>query len=114
MATSRVKPKQGPQGGGDQRVPHERYFELCALATSGTLSDGEWSELRAHLSRCQHCQELLQKYREVARTGMPLLISEDALGDREGQDSWTPELARQELLARIAKGDETGWTQEEN
>jgi predicted nucleic acid-binding Zn-ribbon protein len=91
---------------------HDLFRELCALATTGTLTDKEWSELKAHLSQCKECSALLPKYREIARSGMPLLISEESVGDHDGQESWTPELAKTELFTRIARGEQVGWTRD--
>jgi hypothetical protein len=95
-----------------QQTSHEPFRELCALATTGTLTDREWSELKSHLSQCKECSELLPKYREIARSGMPLLISEESVGDHDGQESWTPELAKNELFSRIARGEQVGWTRD--
>jgi hypothetical protein len=112
MTGSRAETNEGLKGGGLQKMSHDPFRELCALATTGTLTDREWSELKAHLSQCKECSELLQKYREIARSGMPLLVSEESLGDHNGQESWTPELAKNELFARIARGDQVGWSRD--
>lgn len=103
---------------GDQdnrKVPrssHEYYEELCALATTGTLTDREWGRLKAHLAHCGECGIALRKYRELARTGMPLFMSEDSIGDHNGREPWTPELAKRDLSARLAKGDQVAWSHE--
>jgi hypothetical protein len=110
MANSRAETNQGLKGGELKKGFHDPFRELCALATSGTLTGREWNELKSHLSQCKECSELLQKYREIARCGMPLLISEESVGDHNGQESWTPELARNELFARIARGEQVGWS----
>lgn len=90
----------------------EHPRELCALATTGTLTEQEWGELKSHLSNCAECVTLLQEYREVARTGMPLLISESAIEDHAGPEAWTLERAHQDLMARLARGEQSGWSQE--
>lgn len=95
-------------------MSHERYFELCALAPTGTLSDREWTDLRAHLSQCSKCSQLLPQYRELARTGMPLLISDRTLDDHKMEQAWTPQLARNDFFRRLARGDESGWTEEQD
>jgi hypothetical protein len=112
MTDFRVEMSQELRGGEVTQTPHDPFREWCALATTGTLTDREWSELKSHLSQCQECSELLQKYREIARSGMPLLISEESVGDHDGQESWTPELAKNELFARIARGEQVGWTRD--
>jgi len=112
MTGSRAETNQGLKGEVSQTISHDPFRELCALATTGTLTDKEWSELKSHLSQCKECSESLQKYREIARSGMPLLISEESVGDHNGQESWTPELARNELFARIARGEQVGWSRD--
>jgi len=88
---------------------HQLYSELCALATTGTLSDREWQELKSHLVDCADCGKLVQEYREIARTGMAMLMPDNAAIDKpaneqiDAEKSWTPELAKTELLARIAR-----------
>jgi predicted nuclease with TOPRIM domain len=89
-------------------VDHERYFELCALATSGSLQDKEWSQLKAHLPECVECRKLVQEYREMGRTGMALLMPEvEPETLPADQESWSVENAREELFARIARGEST-------
>jgi hypothetical protein len=112
MTGSGAETNQRLRGEELQRISHDPFRELCALATTGTLTDKEWSELKLHLSQCKECSESLQKYREIARSGMPLLISEESVGDHNGQESWTPELAKNELFARIARGEQMGWSRD--
>jgi hypothetical protein len=112
MVRSHAENNKGLEGEELQKMFHDPFRELCALATTGTLTDKEWSELKSHLSQCKECSELLQKYREIARSGMPLLISEESVGDHNEPDTWTPELAKSELLARIARGEEVGWSRD--
>ncbi len=110
MSDSRNKTEHGPQEAKAQDMVQEHYFELCALATTGTLTDSEWSQLKSHMLECRDCADVLQKYREIARTGMSLLLSEESVKDHDGQESWTPELAKKDLLARIARGEQVGWS----
>ena len=112
MTGSRGEPDQALKGKELQRISHDPFREMCALATTGTLTEKEWSELKSHLSQCKECSGSLQKYREIARSGMPLLISEESVGDHNGQESWTPELAKNELFARIARGEQVGWSRD--
>lgn len=85
---------------------HEHYYELCALATSGTLTDQEWSELQSHLAMCADCRKQVQEYREIARTGMALLMPDDNAAEQsDPEQAWSPELAKQALFARIARGE---------
>jgi hypothetical protein len=112
MTGSRMNSHQGLNEEGLPENRHDFFRELCAVATTGTLEDREWGELKAHLRDCKECSASLQKYREIARSAMPLLTSEESVGDHKGPDSWTPELARNELFARIARGEQVGWSRD--
>jgi hypothetical protein len=54
--------------------PHERFLELCAIATSGELSQEEQRELHAHLAACSDCRQAMQEFDAAAGVGMPLLM----------------------------------------
>jgi len=88
---------------------HQRYFELCALATTGTLTDQEWKELKPHLTDCAQCGKRVQEYREIARTGMATLMPDNTATDghsrTEMERSWSPEISKAELFARIARDE---------
>jgi hypothetical protein len=90
---------QGISGGSDD---HEYFGELCAVATTGSLTDGESEELKIHLGSCDRCRKLMQEYREVARRGMPMLMPELA-DDQAAEKSWSSSAAKQALFARIAE-----------
>lgn len=88
----------------DSSTDHEYFIELCAIATSGTLTGSEWEELRAHLARCEQCRTLSQQYREVARTGMALLMPDTTADEHTTpQESWSSNSAKHDLFARIAQ-----------
>jgi len=76
---------------------HQRYSELGALALSGTLSPGEWAELRSHLQVCDSCREICRQY-ELIRNSVPLLAAEyTPLEDL----AWDDAAARRRLFDRI-------------
>jgi hypothetical protein len=52
---------------------HERYEELCALATAGALTTEESEALFAHLDQCAECSKVFAQYQSLASEGMPLL-----------------------------------------
>jgi hypothetical protein len=56
--------------------PHEEFLELCAVSTSGDLSDEERKKLQDHLSGCPECRQVLNEFEAVADVGVPLLSSE--------------------------------------
>jgi hypothetical protein len=59
---------------------HERYEELCAMATAGALSPEESEILFAHLNECQECNAVFAEYQTIATEGMSLLA--DQVGQR--------------------------------
>jgi hypothetical protein len=55
--------------------PHEEFLELCAVSTTGELSQDEQKELHEHLAICSECRKALQEFEAVADVGAPLLSS---------------------------------------
>jgi hypothetical protein len=94
---------------------HQRFLELCALATSGPLEENEASQLQAHLEECPECREAMAEFRFVAVEGASLLVPVDAgtdeiVGKRSPpysslmtNDSWSHEAMKRNLFARIGK-----------
>ena len=48
----------------------QQFAELCALATSGSLTPEEWQTLEEHLAVCPQCEALLADYKALASTGL--------------------------------------------
>ena len=48
----------------------QQFAELCALATSGSLTPEEWLALEQHVSVCPQCESLLADYKALASTGL--------------------------------------------
>ncbi len=94
---------------------HVQFVELCALATAGPLPEEQASQLQAHLEDCPECREALAEFRFVAVEGASLIVPVEArTEDRQFRlpasqmtgDYWSPEAAKQNLLARIAAEEE--------
>ena len=58
------------------QLKHDKYEELCALATAGVLGPAESELLTVHLEGCPECREALEQYQQLATDGMPVLASE--------------------------------------
>ena len=56
--------------------PHDEFLELCAVSTSGNLSEEEWKKLQNHLAACPECRQALKEFETVVDIGVPLLSSE--------------------------------------
>lgn len=57
-------------------LEHERYEELCALATAGVLTLAELELVTAHVEYCAACRGAFAQYRNIAIEGMPFLAGE--------------------------------------
>jgi hypothetical protein len=67
---------------------HDEFLELCALSTSGDLTEEENRSLQAHLTDCPACREALEEFEAAADVGMPLLSSK--LGGEVAEESEIP------------------------
>ena len=47
--------------------PHEEFLELCAVSTSGDLTEEEQNKLKAHLAGCAECRQALKGIRSCRR-----------------------------------------------
>lgn len=55
--------------------PHDEFLELCALSTSGDLTEDEQNRLKAHLAGCTECRQALKDFEAAVDVGVPLLAS---------------------------------------
>jgi len=53
--------------------PHDEFLELCALATSGELSEQEQRALEEHLAQCAECRQALKEFEAAVDVGVPFL-----------------------------------------
>jgi anti-sigma factor RsiW len=60
--------------------PHDEFLELCAVSTSGELSEQERRKLEAHLAGCAQCREALQEFEAAVEMGVPFLASKLSAG----------------------------------
>jgi hypothetical protein len=63
--------------------PHEEYLELCAVSTSGDLTEEEQSKLRTHLAGCAECRQALLEFEAAVDIGVPLLSSKLSVSSSE-------------------------------
>jgi Anti-sigma-K factor rskA/Putative zinc-finger len=55
--------------------PHDEFLELCAVSTSGELSEQERRTLQAHLAGCAECRRALREFEAAVDVGVPFLAS---------------------------------------
>jgi hypothetical protein len=94
------------------REYHERLKELNALASSGTLTPLEWSELNSHLDHCEECQEVSLQYHILATQGISTIA--DAYTDRLSHEGSDQEATLKKLLARVRTDQQRGLEQNEH
>ena len=56
--------------------PHEEFLELCAISTTGELTEDEQRRLREHLAVCSECRQALTEFEAVADVGVSLLSAD--------------------------------------
>jgi hypothetical protein len=66
--------REGAKSSGNG--PHEEFLELCAVSTSGDLTEEEQQKLQAHLAGCPECRQALKEFETAVDLGVPLLASE--------------------------------------
>ncbi len=64
------------EGNWTKKRPHEEFLELCAISTTGELTEDEQLELREHLAVCSECRQALREFEVAADVGVPLLSAE--------------------------------------
>ena len=74
--------------------PHDKFLELCAISTSGDLTEEESKDLHAHLAECPECRQSLKEFEAAADVGMPLLHAHLARSDSSESTSIRAETAK--------------------
>ena len=83
-------------------TPHDEFLELCALATSGSLTESEQRRLQAHLSCCQECRNAIREFDTVVDEVIPSIAPECVGDDQPGwTGSWSEGEALNSLLERL-------------
>jgi hypothetical protein len=86
--------------------PHDEFLELCAVSTSGQLTEEEQKRLQEHLAVCQSCREALRQFEAVAGHAIPALAASDESEAAESGPSWSQEEAEKAFFKRLAQADE--------
>jgi anti-sigma factor RsiW len=56
--------------------PHDEFLELCAVSTSGQLTEEEKNRLQEHLAVCPACREALHEYETLVNDAIPAIGAE--------------------------------------
>ena len=84
--------------------PHDEFLELCAVSTSGDLTEEEQNKLNAHLAGCADCRQALKEFEAAVDVGVPLLASKLSTVPSEESESPRKELAGRPLSKSAASG----------
>jgi hypothetical protein len=93
--------------------PHDEFLELCAISTSGQLSEEDQRRLQEHLAVCSSCRDALQQYEAIVRHAIPAMGAEETPQDMEAGPRWSEKQAESALFEHIAR-DEGGGGIERN
>jgi len=83
--------------------PHEEFLELCAVSTSGELTEGEKTKLQKHLAGCPQCREALKEFQAAAEISAPLFAAEASGELPPKAETWSVEAAQAAFGKRLAR-----------
>ena len=86
--------------------PHSEFLELCAVSTSGELTEEEHKKLREHLVVCQSCRESLRHYETVVSHAIPRIAACEGGELVESTSFWSEEEAEKKFFKRLAQEEE--------
>jgi hypothetical protein len=82
---------------------HEEFRELCAVSTSGDLTEEEKTKLQKHLAVCPECREALKEYQVAAEISSPLFAAEESAGPPAKTDAWSVDAAAAAFRERLER-----------
>jgi hypothetical protein len=85
--------------------PHDEFLELCAVSTSGQLTEEEQRKLQEHLAVCASCREIVQQYGTVVSKAIPAIAANETTSLADSDSSWSEEQAEKALFQRIEQED---------
>jgi hypothetical protein len=82
---------------------NDRFAELCALSTAGSLTAEERRRLEAHVVSCPQCASLLAEYNILASEGMAKLgaVRSSSSDELNQEFVWDREEAKARLLSSV-------------
>ena len=78
--------------------PHDEFLELCAVSTSGQLTEEEQRKLQEHLAVCTSCRQLLQQYEAVVSRTIPVIAANEA---PQPDSDWSLDQAEAAFIKRL-------------
>jgi len=84
--------------------PHNEFLELCAVSTSGQLTEEKKKKLQEHLAVCASCRETLEQYESVVDHAIPAIMAKEASDDLETLETgpdWSEDQAERAFFKRL-------------
>jgi hypothetical protein len=81
--------------------PHNEFLELCAVSTSGQLTEEEHKKLEEHLAVCQSCREILQQYEATIGHAIPAIAARETPENLDPGPGWSEEQAEKAFFRRL-------------
>jgi len=98
--------------------PHDEFLELCALSTSGELTEEEQTKLDAHLLVCTTCREAVKQYESLVARAVPAIAAEQTPEHIDPGPGWSQQRAEARFLNRLEEeknsDKKTGVSEPEN
>src|SRR5579864_8088176 len=86
-----------------QHQPHDEFLELCAIAASGELTEGEQKKLDHHLATCLSCREALQQYEAVVDQAIPSVAAAEDHKEVDPGPGWSQKKAEKRFFDRLER-----------
>ena len=99
--------EHGASGGAEPLPPsesHDEFLELCATATTGSLSAEERRRLKEHLAQCGSCREIMAQYQAIVDRVIPAWAA-DPVEEKRAPGGWSQEEAEAQLFARLGEAE---------
>jgi anti-sigma factor RsiW len=94
--------------------PHDEFLELCAVSTSGQLSEAEHKRLQGHLATCLSCREALKQFEAVVGQAIPAIGANQPSECLESGASWSQEQAEKAFFGRLSQEEKDQASKREN
>ncbi len=85
---------------------HAEFLELCAVATSGALSEKDRARLQDHLTTCPSCREAMCQYQQAIGAVIPALAPADFPENLQHDANWSERNAERSFFARLKQEED--------
>jgi hypothetical protein len=82
---------------------HDEFLELCAVSTSGDLTEAEKTKLEEHVANCPECRQALKEFQAAAEISAPLFAAEASVEPPPQIETWSVDAAEAKLRERLAR-----------